>query len=271
MIKPVYITVSLFNRLSFSKRCIKSILDHTDKEKYELTIIDDCSTDGTQEWLRELKKDNPEINIYLFKEWVPGVARCLNFSMSKKDKSQFWVSMDNDIVHIQDNWLDKMLDIYKKDDAVGIVAVKSPWNDSIGDVYPIDDILPIEITTCIPNKCTMLSPDLLNDIGGYCDDYSWTGFDYDITARAVKLGYKAGYYCTSVTNPKDYIDVIDLGIDPIELEKIPKYEDHIYKWMKEADKYSNKLLLNRSYHILLGSIDLYSVSEMRNFRNYEEL
>jgi glycosyltransferase involved in cell wall biosynthesis len=54
-IKNIDICVVTYNRLEYLKLCIWSILAST-KINYRLFVLSDCSTDGTNEWLLEMKK-----------------------------------------------------------------------------------------------------------------------------------------------------------------------------------------------------------------------
>ena len=50
--EKVIVAIPTFNNLKFTKMCVTSIRENT-TIPYELLIIDDCSTDGTVEWVKE--------------------------------------------------------------------------------------------------------------------------------------------------------------------------------------------------------------------------
>lgn len=59
----VTVIMSTYNRLEkFTKKAIKSVLDQTFKD-FELIVADDCSTDGTKEYVEELIKKDKRIRL----------------------------------------------------------------------------------------------------------------------------------------------------------------------------------------------------------------
>lgn len=270
--KKCLISIPTYNRLSFTKRCVQGVLDTVDPELYDLIITDDCSTDGTQDWLRDLKQSHPEISINLFKEWVPGVVKILNFNLLRRGYAQHWVSMDNDVVHIQDGWLNKILDIFTEDGGIGFISVKPTDVDARQEVFPIHNKYPIELTWCLPNTTSVIRYEAMNDIGLYCESYPWTGFDYDIAARIYKLGYITGYYCTKRTNSNDYIEALNLGRGLLESNERLGYSQEVNDFLKLAEHESSILLQSRLPWI---QVECEFINEnktcMTEFNNYEEL
>ncbi|MDF2520933.1 MAG: hypothetical protein K0R84_1561, partial [Clostridia bacterium] len=49
------IIILTYNNLEYNKLCIESIREYTQKGTYEIIIVDNHSTDGTVEWLKEQK------------------------------------------------------------------------------------------------------------------------------------------------------------------------------------------------------------------------
>ena len=57
----VSIVVVTFNGLVFNKLCLGSVLTNTRYLGYELIVVDNASTDGTADYLRELARHNPHV------------------------------------------------------------------------------------------------------------------------------------------------------------------------------------------------------------------
>ena len=57
----ISICVPTYNRLSYLKKCVDSILDKFKDYPYEVIIADGGSTDGTLEYLRNINHDNVTI------------------------------------------------------------------------------------------------------------------------------------------------------------------------------------------------------------------
>lgn len=275
MRKPIFANIASFNRLEVLHECVTSFLNTVPEHLAELNIVDDYSDKPVRDYLKELKVKHPSVAIYLLNEWVPGVSRVLNFALGRRHETQDWVSMDNDVVFQTSDWLTKMMKVADHPD-VGIVALKPCNVDFNGEVFPRHPELPLELTHAIPNLTTYIKRDVINELGFY-HEYPWTGFDWDIAIRANKLGYLTGLYCTSRTNPDDYIDALDLGRPnyynddrKVEYGK-EKYSEEVMNYIRKADTDSNKEMYERIPLIQSGNIDLQEESSMGDFRNYEEL
>lgn len=100
-----------YNRKNMLKDVIECLLNQTYKN-WELIIIDDCSTDGTQEMM-EGYKNNPQINYYRNSVNIknPGISRNKGFNLAKGD---YVVFMDDDDYYIDDTFFERVMDIYEK-------------------------------------------------------------------------------------------------------------------------------------------------------------
>lgn len=110
----VSIITPTYNSIQFINVTIQSIINQTYLD-WELIITDDCSSDGTWEFLQELSNNNPKIKIFqLKKNSGPGVAR--NNSI-KNATGRFIAFCDSD-----DQWkpnkLEKQLDFMFKNELV---------------------------------------------------------------------------------------------------------------------------------------------------------
>ena len=59
----VSIVVVTFNQLACTKLCLTSVLTNTDAPAYELIVVDNASSDGTQDYLRELAAVHPHVRV----------------------------------------------------------------------------------------------------------------------------------------------------------------------------------------------------------------
>jgi len=75
----ISIIVVSYNRLKLTKYCIESLIANTPREEFELIVVDNCSTDGTVEYLQNLKEiDNLVLNdknYYLGRAFNQGINR----------------------------------------------------------------------------------------------------------------------------------------------------------------------------------------------------
>ena len=45
----ISIIIPVFNQFRFTQACLASLQEHQGKERFEVIVVDDCSTDGTAE------------------------------------------------------------------------------------------------------------------------------------------------------------------------------------------------------------------------------
>jgi O-antigen biosynthesis protein len=56
------IIILTYNKLDYTKLCVNSIRNYTNKQEYELIVVDNNSSDGTVEWLKEQEDIKPIFN-----------------------------------------------------------------------------------------------------------------------------------------------------------------------------------------------------------------
>jgi len=78
---------------NFLKKCVKSIIKNNPKYIEEIIIVNDASSDNTDQIIKELKKEN--INLSYFKKNFNSLAKTLNFAV-KKSKGNILCKVDPD-------------------------------------------------------------------------------------------------------------------------------------------------------------------------------
>ena len=92
MISSVTIIIPSYNKKKYITKCINSVVNQTYLD-WKLIIIDDCSTDGTQEILKEFL-NNKKIEI-LFLKKNKGPSFCRNIGI-RKSNSRYIAFLDSD-------------------------------------------------------------------------------------------------------------------------------------------------------------------------------
>lgn len=118
MKKPlVSILISTYGQLEYTKRCLNSI-NQTVSEKidFETLIVDDCSEDETQTFLKSLDSG---IQTF-FNQKREGYAKNNNF-LAAQAKGEFLCFLNND-VFVEGNWLEPMINTFHKFQEVGVVG-----------------------------------------------------------------------------------------------------------------------------------------------------
>ncbi len=73
------VVVCTYNRDKHIKRALESLINQDfDKSAYEIIVVDNNSTDNTDEIIKQFKKENPEYNIILSKETNQGLSFARN-------------------------------------------------------------------------------------------------------------------------------------------------------------------------------------------------
>ncbi len=118
----VSVIIPVFNQLEYTQACLASLQAVQEQPRFEVIMIDDCSTDGTREVIAK----------------IPGVAYLRNDSNSgfiascntgaKKARGKYLVFLNND-THVQPGWLTALLDTFKEERRAGIVGSKLLYPD----------------------------------------------------------------------------------------------------------------------------------------------
>ena len=122
--KPcVSIIIPVFNNLKFTKQCLMALIEATPEELYEVVIIDNGSTDGTDEFLSCLDGD---IHIISNKKNV-GFARACNQGASIA-QGHYLVFLNNDTIP-QSGWLTELVSFMDSHPKAGIAGSKLLYPD----------------------------------------------------------------------------------------------------------------------------------------------
>ena len=123
------IIILTYNNIEFTKVCLKSVLDYTSQPKtpFEIIVVDNASTDGTQEYLQGLS-DMHGIKVIYNKENM-GFPKGNN-QAAKIAEGEFLCLMNNDVIVTKD-WLSNMLRALRSD--AKLAAVGPYCNHSSGE------------------------------------------------------------------------------------------------------------------------------------------
>jgi len=116
-----------YNGMGFSKDCLESLMASGACEE-ELIIVDNASTDGSNEYIR---KEFFHVRIIeLDKNY--GFAMANNIG-AKNAKGEYLIFLNNDAV-VTPNWLNPLVDTMEKDSDIGIVGSKILLLEALGKI-----------------------------------------------------------------------------------------------------------------------------------------
>ncbi len=200
------IIVLCCNQLDFTRLCLESVLRHT-RRPYELVLIDNGSSDGTPDYLAELR-DRPgpaRVEIVRNETNVGFPAGC-NQAL-RKARGRYLVFLNNDTI-VTPGWLDgllaPLLAAWPHVGLVGPVTNGAPEPQFVPVDY--DDPAGIEGFAARHRKahagrtldsrritgfCMLARRDVLDKIGGFDEQYG-VGFfdDDDLCVRARRAGFR---------------------------------------------------------------------------------
>lgn len=127
------IVMLTWNQLSFTQACLASIAIHT-PEPYELIIVDNGSSDGTQDWLKQQAAQDCRIKIIL-NESNRGFAAGCNQGVAAASGNYFLL-LNNDTV-VTPDWLSGLHEVLSRYPDAGIIG---PMTNSASGVQVVADV-----------------------------------------------------------------------------------------------------------------------------------
>jgi len=189
----VSIVIPTYNRKETLQQTLKALFNQSyPKDKYEIIVVDDGSTDGTEEMIDELINKSPCKLKYLHqKNQGPAVAR--NNSI-KSSEGKIILFTDDDCVPEID-WISKHVKWYEKD-IIGVGGLLISKNETLLDKMDyyrykeqyVDRKLvynPILLGTA---NCSY-KREILAEVGGFDESFPFPGGeDGDLATRILRFG-----------------------------------------------------------------------------------
>jgi GT2 family glycosyltransferase len=202
----VSIVIPVFNQFRFTQACLASLQKHQGTERFEVIIVDDCSTDATAEAVPRM----PGV-IYLRNEANSGFIASCNRG-AKKARGEYLVFLNNDTL-VKEDCLTALLDTFGEEPQAGIVGSKLLypdgrlqeaggiiWRDASGWNYgKFDDPEKPEynylreVDYCSA-AALMIPKALFQRVGGFDFRYAPAYYeDADLAFKVRRAGYKVLY------------------------------------------------------------------------------
>jgi len=199
------IIVVTYNAKQQLARCLGSVIRHTQGVPYQLTVVDNASSDGTSEYLK--KKFARKIRLIESNRNL-GFSGGANLALRKTNRP--WVVLLDDDAEVTPGWLATLYDFARKNSEVGIVGAKVVSPDrrifcaefslvpfgAVGHGEPdLGQRDYIKETDVLPGPCWLLPRRIIEKIGRF-DERSFprTCENLDYCMRVRLAGYKIFYY-----------------------------------------------------------------------------
>lgn len=194
------IVILTYNKLEYTKMCIDSIKKYTPKWSYEIIVVDNHSTDGTVEWLKEQKNIKT-----IFNSENMGFPKGCNQGIEIATGENILL-LNNDVI-VTHNWLENLERcLYSSDDigAVGAVTNNCSYYQAISVNYKsIDEMQDFARNFNISNPdkweerlkligfCMLFKREVADKIGLLDERFTPGNYeDDDYSLRIRKAGYR---------------------------------------------------------------------------------
>jgi GT2 family glycosyltransferase/thioredoxin-like negative regulator of GroEL/2-polyprenyl-3-methyl-5-hydroxy-6-metoxy-1,4-benzoquinol methylase len=249
------IIIPVFNKMELTRQCLTHLAEVTDGCSYEVIVVDNNSTDGTQEFLANLGGDiqvisNPE-NFGFSKACNQGAAAA---------KGRFLVFLNNDTIP-KPGWLQALVDEVETHQDVAVVGSKLLYPDETiqhaGVVFSKNCLTPYHIFKGAPGDlhaanvrrefqvvtaaCFLVRRKDFEGVGGFDEGFR-NGFeDVDLCLKIRERGRKVIY------QPKSTLYHLE--------HQTPGRKD------PETERHNGNLLMSRWTSKIVVDEDLYTVPE----------
>lgn len=183
----VNITMPTCNRLECTRQALEALHRHT-RPGFHLCVVDNASTDGTQDYLRSLYAKGLIHTLYLLDRNM-GVACAVNTGWDAV-QADMYMKLDNDIVVQRDGWLKPLMVLATSTPSLAMMAYPA---QSYPEALPLQ--LPggpevLQVPFC-GGQCVIIPHRTRETLGYWCEDYGLYGeedSDYGIRIACAKLG-----------------------------------------------------------------------------------
>lgn len=200
----VSIIILTWNQLEYTKECLEALDRHT-KLNHEIIIVDNGSTDGTPNWLKERAAGDSRLRLALNSDNRGFAAGC-NQGLALA-KAEWLILLNNDVV-VTEGWLDGLLECHETTPCAGIVGPLTNNASGIQGIGPapyqcIEEFDRFARDLRIANRhrrifsrrlvgfCMLFHRSLLERIGGLDDRFGTGNYeDDDLCLRAAIAGFQ---------------------------------------------------------------------------------
>lgn len=202
----ISIIIPVYNQLHFTLACLASLQKHQNADRFEVIVVDDCSSDATPETVAQL----PGV-IYLRNETNSGFIASCNYGASQA-RGEFLVFLNND-TEVTAGWLGSLRQTFAAEPKAGLVGSKlifpdgrlqeaggiiwrdaSGWNRGKGyDASKPEFNFLREVDYCSAAS-VMIPKALFQTLGGFDSKYAPCYYeDTDLAFRVRRHGLKVLY------------------------------------------------------------------------------
>lgn len=159
-------------------------------ERWEFVVVDAGSNDGTWEFLEQISKQNPTIEVY--QRVGVNIAQGRNLAIAETS-SDFVISVDSGC-QLSDDYFKSMLDVFSNDPSIDVVGAatvvvgETPFEQVVANLY-------VGYQKDVGNpssRALAFRRAVFDSVGGY-DDFSLAGEDTHFNQKWLQQGFLYGF------------------------------------------------------------------------------
>lgn len=208
----VSIIMPVFNQVNLTRQCLSALAAVTHGVEYEVIVVDDGSTDETQEFLTSLGGDVQIVR----NDANSGFAKSCNRGAATA-RGRYLVFLNNDTIPLE-GWLRALVDEVETHAEVAVVGSKLLYEDGTiqhaGVVFSKVMFTPYHIYRqlpgdhpvvnrrrefqCVTAACTLIRREVFEAAGGFDEGYLNSFEDVDLCLKIRERGWRVVYQPKSV-------------------------------------------------------------------------
>jgi len=203
------LAITTYNRLPFIRTLLNSFEITQDVDKWSIIIADDGSTDGTIEFIKNLKTQN--LPITLIKNNRQGVHHQFNTIVRKLEEIDFdyCFKCDDDVEFIKSGWDELYINAIKKSGYDHLCHFDPHWRPEKNLKNPVekDGLISYCKAKDVQGAFFTLTPAVIRKVG-YMDveNFGFRGVGHiDFTMRGCRAGFNDSNHPFDVKNSNSYI------------------------------------------------------------------
>lgn len=209
----VSIIIPTRDNVNLLRACIKSILQFTNQQPYELILIDTGSQN--QETFSYYNEIHSNPSIHLYSDHRPFNYSAANNFGAEKSSGDFLLFLNNDIEVLETDWLTDLI-VWASQPNIGAVGCRLLYPDSTiqhagvvvgmeghaghlfnGQPESINTIFGSPAwarnTSAVTGACLMIRRNIFQLVGGFDEDFGLVFNDVDLCLRVQQHGYRVVY------------------------------------------------------------------------------
>ena len=129
------VIIPVRNRIKTVKDAIESVLIQKTNFKFNVIVVDNHSTDGTTEAIKELAKDQRLIHVIPNRDDL-GIGGCWNMGVHNEKCGKFAIQLDSDDVYSDENTLQKIVNAFYEQNCAMVVGTYEMTDFAMNTIAP---------------------------------------------------------------------------------------------------------------------------------------